>query len=528
MDIGVALVGLLLLSPVFVLIGLLIKKDSPGPVFYRGPRLGRGGKPFGILKFRTMFERPDCYDGPRVTAAGDGRVTLFGQWLRDTKVNELPQLWNVLAGEMSLVGPRPEDPEFAKDWPDEVREELLAVRPGVTSPASIAYCNEESLLDGQNLLQDYLQEILPSKLRLDRLYLRSRTLLSDLDVIFLTAVTLLPQVRQKGIPQHLLYWGPLARITSRIGAWFVVDLLVTLATVWLAGLFWRTLGPLDVGAWESLVISLGIACYFSLFNILLGLNNITWAKAGPGEGALLFISGGLATLLLVASDRLLLGRNLFPTGMLLLAGAMAIGGFVVTRYRERLITSFASRWLAGRGAVRGVGERVLIVGAGEMGDLAAWLFNYGEFAPAFQIVGVVDDDPRKIGMVVGGVKILNTTSHIPELIKQLDIGVVVFAIQLIGYDERLRILQSCQGCDIKLVLFPDLMDILRTSFLPPEQANQAGALRNAHNGVLQRIDKDQVDSWLVELDGLLAVHDVYGARALLAEMREHHRAERIN
>jgi lipopolysaccharide/colanic/teichoic acid biosynthesis glycosyltransferase len=534
MDICVALVGLLLLAPVFALIGMLIKRDSPGPVFYRGARLGKAGKRFGILKFRTMYERPESHDGPKVTAEGDQRITPFGQWLRDTKINELPQLWNVLIGEMSLVGPRPEDPELAAAWPEDIRAELLAVRPGVTSPASIVYRNEEKMLTGQDFLQGYLQEILPSKLRLDRLYLRGRTVLSDLDVIFLTAVTLLPQMRQNSIPQHLLYWGPLARISSRVGMWFVLDVLVSLMMVGASGLFWRTLTPLNVGVWEALMMAVGIAFYFSLFNSLLGLNNIAWSKAGFGEILLVFISGGLGTLLLMISDRPLLGRNLFPGGMMLLAGAMCIFGFVAVRYRERLITSLASRWLAARQSVLGsagslgIGERVLVVGAGEMGSLATWLFTHGEFSTSFQIVGMVDDDPRKIGMVVGGVKILNTTEHISELIKKLDIGVVVFAITRIEVEERQRILLACQDSHVKLVLFPDLMEILHASFLPLEQAAQAGVQRNEQNGVLQRIEKDQLDSWLSELDGLLAVHDVHAARALLAKMREHHFAEPMN
>src|SRR5574339_1003632 len=129
-DIIVAALGLLILSSVFSLLSYLIQRESPGPAFYRGPRLGKGGKPFGILKFRTMYERPSSYAGPRLTVQGDGRITPLGQWLRDTKLNELPQLWNVLVGEMSLVGPRPEDPEIARSWPLKAKEEMLSVQPG--------------------------------------------------------------------------------------------------------------------------------------------------------------------------------------------------------------------------------------------------------------------------------------------------------------------------------------------------------------------------------------------------------------
>ena len=107
MDVVVSLLALILLSPIFLWIALRIKRDSPGPVFYRGPRLGKDGREFYILKFRTMHENPESYQGPRVTAQDDPRITRFGAWLRDTKLNEFPQFWNVLIGEMSLVGPRP-------------------------------------------------------------------------------------------------------------------------------------------------------------------------------------------------------------------------------------------------------------------------------------------------------------------------------------------------------------------------------------------------------------------------------------
>ena len=155
--------GLLFLSPFFLLVAIILRRDSPGPIFYRGSRAGKNGSEFGIYKFRTMYEHPASYEGPCVTSSDDGRITPFGRWLRDTKINELPQLWNVLVGEMSLVGPRPEDFKIASEWPEDIRNEILSVRPGVTSPASIIFREEEKLLSSNNLMEDYLKKILPSK-----------------------------------------------------------------------------------------------------------------------------------------------------------------------------------------------------------------------------------------------------------------------------------------------------------------------------------------------------------------------------
>src|SRR5690349_11178866 len=125
-DILFSLISIIFLLPFLIVIGILIKYESPGRVIYSGWRMGMGGKPFRIWKFRTMYEVPESYVGPAITATGDKRITPFGHWLRDTKVNELPQFWNVLIGEMSFVGPRPEDVDIANKWPKDAKTEILS------------------------------------------------------------------------------------------------------------------------------------------------------------------------------------------------------------------------------------------------------------------------------------------------------------------------------------------------------------------------------------------------------------------
>src|SRR4030042_4551462 len=116
LDVVGAGIGLVLLAPAFVMIALAIRHDSKGAIFYRGRRAGKDGKEFRIIKFRTMHEGENCQNGSKVTGKDDPRVTPTGRWLRETKVNEMPQLWNVLVGDMSFVGPRPEDPDIVKEW----------------------------------------------------------------------------------------------------------------------------------------------------------------------------------------------------------------------------------------------------------------------------------------------------------------------------------------------------------------------------------------------------------------------------
>ena len=325
LDILISGLGMILLLPFFLLLAFLVKRDSPGPVFYWGTRVGRYGRPFHILKFRTMYETTASYDGPKVTGTGDPRITPFGQWLRDTKINELPQLWNVLRGDMSLVGPRPEDTDFVAHWPADIREVLLSVRPGITSPASVLYRDEESMLQTGNVVDQYLKAILPSKLRLDLLYVNHRSFLTDLDVMFWTVLALLPQLKSRHVPEHLLFWGPLARFISRYFSWFVLDSLMAFAAVAITGLFWRSNGPLELGWGLAMGVAFAIAIIFSLVNALLGVGRVVWSRADFNDVFALAVSSGLTTGILLVVNMvwkprdipvLYVGHHLLPLSLI--------------------------------------------------------------------------------------------------------------------------------------------------------------------------------------------------------------------
>ncbi len=522
LDIVASFFGLLFLSPVFVLVAILIRADSPGPVFYRGSRLGRGGKPFGILKFRTMYADPASFAGSRVTGAGDSRITPFGKWLRDTKVNELPQLWNVFIGEMSLVGPRPEDPELAADWPADVKKELLAVRPGITSPASVFYRDEEKLLVGDNIMQDYLYTILPSKLRLDLMYLRGRTLLTDLDVILWTALVLLPQLRKNSVPQHLLLWGPLSRFVTNYFNWFLADFLVVLVCYGASALFWRIARPLDIGFGLAILTVLAISALFSAINGLLGVNRIGWSKAPANSAMDLLASAGLATVIVMAVDRILFPPETIPFSLMATGGAFSAVGFIVIRYRERLITGLATRWLGTRVALQHVGERVLVVGGGDLGEFVVWLFKRGDFAKAFSVVGVVDDDPRKVGMAVDRSPILGTSENLPDLIRKYDVGVVAFAINKIDQADRERIIELCAQTHARLILFPNVIMNMQ-SFMKSDHRLMEQDLKTR----LKRLEGESLDAWYDELDSLIADGKTLRAQELLKEIREQFRPPEV-
>ena len=191
LDVLGALVGLVLLAPVFFAVALWIRIDSPGPVFYRQERVGLGGRTFRIHKFRTM--RSDSVPGgPQITVGADARITHAGKFLRRTKLDELAQLIDVLRGDMSLVGPRPEVPRYVALYPPELRSKILSVRPGITDPASLAFRHEGDLLArATDPEHAYVQEILPRKLKAAAEYVDQRTFWSDIRLIGATVRSVL-------------------------------------------------------------------------------------------------------------------------------------------------------------------------------------------------------------------------------------------------------------------------------------------------------------------------------------------------
>ena len=182
-DLVFAALGLVLLTPLLLAVALWVVCDSPGPALFRQQRVGRAGKLFHIYKFRTMQQRADAHS-PAITVGADARITRAGYWLRRTKADELPQLVNVLLGQMSLVGPRPEVPHYVALYPSDLRELILSVRPGITDHASIEFRDESTLLgQSSDPERTYIEEILPVKLRYAAQYARSHTLWADLKII---------------------------------------------------------------------------------------------------------------------------------------------------------------------------------------------------------------------------------------------------------------------------------------------------------------------------------------------------------
>ena len=462
-DILVSAITLILLSPVFFFIAIRIKHESPGPVFFRGDRMGCREKRFQILKFRTMYEEYQDNPGSPITIKDDPRVTPFGKYLRQTKLNELPQFWNVLKGEMSIVGPRPEDYNIAKNWPEEIKKEILSIKPGITSPAAVVYRDEESLLQGAGFMDDYLKTILPNKIRLDQLYVRNTNPFTDLDVISMTIVTLLPRLRKTSVEQHWLFSGLFYYFFRHIFTWFLIDTAVSAFAVGLSGVVWRLSAVINIGWKNYLVMAVTIGLLVSLINLLLGLNRVRWDSASPVYVIDLAVSVGVAMSVVYAITRFWITEPWLPFSLIWLIGITTLIGLVLVRFQDRLITGMANRWLLLRGAKSAFAERVLIVGAGNLAEMTIWLLQRSAYAKIFGIVGMVDDDTRKHRMEAYGVRVLGTTADIPTLIEKYQIGLVFFSMAKPTDQDRERIAKICEQEGARMVVIPDLVRVLEQS-----------------------------------------------------------------
>lgn len=557
-DIMLAAIGVILLMPILIYLSWRIRRDSPGPIFYRGARVGRNGKIFHILKFRTMFERPESYQGPRVTAQDDPRITPFGRWLRATKLNELPQLWNVLKGEMSLVGPRPEDPEIVASWPEAVRQEILSVRPGITSPASVIYHDEEHLLNSAQVMDAYLDKILPSKLRLDQLYVRYHSLVGDLDILFWTLLIMLPQVKSYSPEEERLFLGPLTKLMRRHIRWLVIDTAITFLAMGATGLFWRSLNPLNVGLTPAVILALGFSFLFSLTNAALRVNHIEWSRAAADDALDLAPGGALATLVAMLVNYFYprplvallyagaipswLTRPLLPPELILMAAALSLIGSVMVRYRERLITGLATRWVARRGAGLSAQERVLIIGCGETGRFAAWMLSQEQYAKTLRVIGFVDDDFYKKDARIYGSSVLGRRDQIPRLVSQYDVGIIIFAIHNISPDHRRKLLEICNNTPARVIVFPDIAAAIHglarrdsarnsapgeieelNSFSYGAAAQYNGSL--PCNLCLTKVSPLKVDSWLAQLEEIACAGDLDGLQTQVRRYRSQLQAD---
>jgi lipopolysaccharide/colanic/teichoic acid biosynthesis glycosyltransferase len=449
-DILIALIGCLVLLPLLGLITLLIKLDSRGPVFYKARRVGKDGKLFYMYKFRTMYETPAAL-GPSVSPLGDPRVTPVGRMLRRLKLNEFPQFINILKGDMTLVGPRPEAPDLAAAYPTEARK-IFSVKPGLIGPNQILGRNEEELYPpGADPVQYYIQHILPRKLPVDLRYIESKSFLRDLGYLFQAVWAVLGGALSR---RHLLdNRSQIALLLGDAGLCLVSFSLVHLLRY---GSLFRA-ADTAILTWLlplAVLVRLPVFIYFGFYHTLirhLSLYDIKRVVKGAAA----------ASLALIAVSFLFDAARSYSRGVFLIDWLCLTT--LLLGYRGVLWRRRQQKRL--RGLTTAYRTPVLIWGAGDCGELCLHFLSK-ERNPAYEVVGFIDDDPQKRGKRLQGVKILGDRHHLGMLCQLYKVRQVFVAIASAPVQEVRSILQTCQSLGLQAELFLARADVARE--LAPE------------------------------------------------------------
>ncbi len=455
-DISASLAGLVISSPLLALCALLVRLTSRGPVLFRQTRIGYCGRRFTLIKFRTMVEGAEAL-GSAVVVGRDPRLTPVGNFLRRTKLDELPQFINVLQGGMSFVGPRPRVPsEVDRDDP---RERILqSVRPGITSYASIHHRMEaEYCARHANPQAVYRADLLPQKRSLDCEYVQNLTFRLDLELLLLTFMLVF--VPGKSLDKGVRILGKEVRPYGRGGQMFL-ELAVYTFAAWLAYSFRYEAGfPAFYRHQMWLYIAI-IPALRLVVNRSLNIYDMMWRYVTIDDAA--FLAAALAPItLLLYAFRLGLPTNSWvatllhvPLSVITLEYMLALGGGLGLRGLRRMLYMMHHHYQPLPEGVR----RVLILGAGLIGLTSAQdIRQY----PHINLVGFVDDDPTKDGRYIAGCRVLGNSEDLESLCARHKVTDLVICAQSISPDKLLDLFRRCEILRIKLHKRPRLDQVLR-------------------------------------------------------------------
>ena len=461
-DVVCAALTLLLLWPLLLLLALWIKLDSPGPVLFRQERVGRHGVLFRIFKFRTMTLSPPT-GGIPLTVAGDQRITRVGRILRRTKLDELPQLFDVLRGSMSLVGPRPEVPNYIQHYPTEWRKRLLSVRPGITDFASIRYHNENDLLArASDPEREYIEVVLPTKLRYALHYVDNPGLASDLLVLGLTLRTIF-------VPSKLLPWSFIRMNDIKIWAWLerrmstlsprnrrwamAADAAVVLGCWHLTYLFrlgferWQPGRP-----WYDDAVSLGVALAYLLMLTLTGVPRGLWRFFGFDDFKRI-AAGCLLAGLFSAAWVLMAQLVGVARAVLVLHPLFCIVALCLLRMAYRMVWEHARSRTSGE---ERQGRRAIVLGAG---DAARRLVGAIHRRDGWTVLAMLDDDPAKQGLRIAGVTVQGRLADL-TLPHILDGAThVIVAMPGVSANKRGQVLAMARGTGLAVMSVPSQLEL---------------------------------------------------------------------
>jgi len=447
--------SLLVLSPVLLLCALLVRLTSRGPVFFRQTRVGQHGRPFQVFKFRTMRQGSERL-GPAVTVSGDPRLTPVGKILRKTKLDELPQLINVLRGDMSIVGPRPRVPELV-DLANPEERALLTVRPGLTSYASVYHRTEEAYCLQHDNPQAVYRDIQSQKGYLDAEYVKNLSFMLDLNLVLLTI--LLVFIPGKARPEALRFFG--LRITpySR-AAQMAMELGLFVAAVWLA--YWlRFEGQMsDFHRFQMMAFLVLVPAVRWATNLAFGIYNMIWRYVTLLDAAVLALSLGAVSAILVFL-RIFLPPEVptahvfqMPLGVIAMEYFLAMGGSLGLRALRRTLYEMNHHYQPLSVERR---QRILIFGAGLSGlGIALEIGRY----PHLQLVGFIDDDPAKQDRLIAGYRVLGTTEKLSTVVREQQVTDVIVCAGSMSSQVLGRIQHDCFSQGVGIHVIPTLDQIL--------------------------------------------------------------------
>lgn len=466
LDVVGSLFGLVVLSPLFLLIAVAVKASGPGPVFFGQLRVGRDGQLFRLWKFRSMVHAAEAL-GPAITVCGDVRVTAVGRFLRRCKLDELPQLLNVLKGEMSLVGPRPEVPRYVDLYQDRYAP-ILRHRPGITSACALGLLREEHLLAACDDPEGYYVDVLlPRKIEAYRHEFAAPSFWRDVRTL---AATVLPVRGLAPATPPVMAERPSASRVAAAAPVSVAPAGANVAMSFLAGKRRREAGSAALGAclaagaylcarWAAdrptllpipsavtlLVPAVRLASYYGA-----GLHRVWWRYASTRDALRLAAATLAGSLVLLVCGTVLPG--LIPR-VLLLEGVFYLFLAGVSRFGLRILHEL--RLSHGTAA-----KRVLVVGAGTAGNLVLRAMNDGTVR-GYRPVGLVDDNPAKLGTRVQGVPVVGAVSDAVAAARRTGAEVVVIAIPSASTADYYRLVNAARATGLPVKSTPDLQQILQ-------------------------------------------------------------------
>ncbi len=430
---------------------LLVRFDSPGPVFFKQRRAGKNGKIFEIYKFRTMVDNAESL-GPKVTAHNDPRVTQVGILLRSLKLDEIPQFLNVLKGDMSLVGPRPELPSIVEKFPKEFGE-ILKVMPGIIGPSQIKNVDEVALMKAAEKDPEgfYLENILPAKLLTDTAYVRNADPFKDVRLLFEGAWTVMwNSIKLRYILE-----------SKRRLLFLFLDMILSLISFW-AALYLRFEGKVPVYETHMffyfipLILAVRAPCfvYFSLYQTL-------WQYLGIQE-LFAIVKASLAGSILCTLLFFLLQMDFPPRSVLIIDALLLtsiLGGLRIffkvsaEKLRKPYLGSL------------GVRKNVLIVGAEDTGEFLVREFIKNPTL-GYKPIGFIDDDPEKTGIRIHGVKVLGKIHQLTDVIRVKKADEVIIALPKATALEMREITRKCRDLNLECRVVPTVSSLLSPQTLP--------------------------------------------------------------